>query len=40
MFTVSKFTFSKRRFLGFNVGDWFMMLGGYTLAAGLLMYLT
>jgi hypothetical protein len=34
------FTVSRARFLGFNVGDWFMMLGGYVLAAGLLMYLT
>ena len=34
------FTVSEGRFLGFNSGDWFMMLGGCTLVAGLLMCLT
>lgn len=37
---MTMFTVSDGRFLGFNSGDWFMMLGGCTLAAGLLMCLT
>lgn len=36
---MTMFTISDGRFLGFNSGDWFMMLGGCTLAAGLLLYL-
>lgn len=34
------FTVSDGRFLGFNGGDWVIMLSGCTLAAGLLIYLT
>jgi hypothetical protein len=37
MFPETEIT-ADNRFLGFNAGDWFMMLGGFTLA-GLLVWL-